>query len=526
MNILAIDIGTYSVKFTELKPERKSFIVIDQQELIIDDIRCHYPEIDDVTILQKEIVANYIQQKTNDVKIIFQLPSEMITTRFLDIPAPNRKKAEQIIPFQLDDNLPYSLNDAHYASSITKVGNSFKAISNIAKLTTFDQFYNLYKESNVIPQILTTEISLIQNYIDHKRFNENCCIIDIGHKTTKAYFIRDRRVISNHISHIAGANITDVISKTYQISHDDAVIYKHANAYFLTDDQMKEVNEEQQDFALLMKQILNPLVADIKRWDIGHRVKFGSPIEKIYLLGGTSEINNIETFLESHLGIKVSKAPSISDFRKDHNKSDSKYLLTKMMGISGSNPQSLVNMLTGDYQSQSNNLVSAHSTAFIATRVAAVCLIISLGLTIERFAYLNKIDKQAEAKVTNILKRNNLGLSPNEKRAYRKTPQRVLSLLKKRSRSITDEVSMISSAQDINAMRPLGVLSQIISKNDGVVLESFRSDGIQVSAIFTSTNSSNILALSRKIKDTNFLNLQTRLSDNQTKLTISFEDEK
>ena len=37
MNILAIDIGSYSVKFTEIKPERKTNVIVNQEELILDE---------------------------------------------------------------------------------------------------------------------------------------------------------------------------------------------------------------------------------------------------------------------------------------------------------------------------------------------------------------------------------------------------------------------------------------------------------------------------------------------------------
>ena len=144
--------------------------------------------------------------------------------------------------------------------------------------------------------MLTSEISTMQSYIDHIRMNDTCCILDLGHKTTKAYFVQDRQIVSNHTSFVAGSAINEVIAKTYQISAEDAIIYKHENAFLLTDEQLDEVSNEQREFALLMKQVFSPLILDIKRWEIGHRVKFGTSIYKIYILGGTSQINSLENF--------------------------------------------------------------------------------------------------------------------------------------------------------------------------------------------------------------------------------------
>src|SRR6476646_982413 len=125
MNILAIDVGSYSVKFIEVRPERKNLVLIEKHEVVLDEARSLYPDIQSTTELQKEIVASHIHKKASDLKIVFQLPNEMLTTRYLDIPGTSKRKTEQIIPFQLDENLPYSLNQAHFSSRLHKRGGGF-----------------------------------------------------------------------------------------------------------------------------------------------------------------------------------------------------------------------------------------------------------------------------------------------------------------------------------------------------------------------------------------------------------------
>ena len=43
MNILAIDVGSYSIKFVEVRPERKNLILVEKNEIILDDAKVHYP---------------------------------------------------------------------------------------------------------------------------------------------------------------------------------------------------------------------------------------------------------------------------------------------------------------------------------------------------------------------------------------------------------------------------------------------------------------------------------------------------
>ena len=55
MNILAIDIGTYSIKFLEIRPERKNLNLLDKTEIIIEEARPHYPNIQNINELKNII---------------------------------------------------------------------------------------------------------------------------------------------------------------------------------------------------------------------------------------------------------------------------------------------------------------------------------------------------------------------------------------------------------------------------------------------------------------------------------------
>lgn len=525
MNILAIDIGSYSVKFIEMKPERKNFLLVDKQEIILDEVQYHYPNIEDMSELQREIISNFIQKKGHEYKIIFQLPSEMITTRYLEIPGASKKKVEMIIPFQLDENLPYALSQAHYSSRIAKNTNHFDVLSNITQSATFNEFYGHFENRDIQPNILTSEISIIQAYIEHIRMNELCCIIDIGHKTTKIYFIKNRQIVSNHISHVAGQTINDVISRTYQISHDDAVIYKHANAFMLTDDQLEEVSPEQKEFALIMKQVFSPLISDLKRWEIGHRVKHGTAIEKIYIMGGTSAINNLDNFIYSHTGIPVSYTPSINDFKGDYENKENAFLISKMMGIASRAPNTIINFLVGKYQVASATFISLHSATFIGMRSLVLALIILGGLATEKFFFLDKQEKALDSKIRSVIKRPNLAISNNDRKSYIKNPNRILNLLKKKNKMITDEVSAIYSSQEINALKSLSLLSKLLTNNPEVSLEKFTSNGTEVEAQFLSQNSEILNSVVRTLKEAQLPSLSVKYSQNQTVLNVTFEDQ-
>lgn len=524
MNILAIDIGSYSIKFIEVRPERKNYVLVEKQEIILDEIKPHYPNITGLSELQKEIISNYIQKKPSDIRIIFQMPNEMLTTRYLEIPGTSKRKTEQIIPFQLEENLPYALNNAHFSSRINKKSSSFSVLSNITQLSVFKDFFSYFENKEVQPSILTSEVSIMQAYIDHIRMNDTCCIIDFGHKTTKIYFVQDRQIVSNHTSYVAGNSINEVISKSYQISMQDAIIYKHENAFMLNDDQLEEVSPEQKGFALLMKQIFNPLVLDLRRWEIGHRVKFGTNIDKIFILGGTSNINNLDNFINYHTAIPVENLPPLLDLKNDYTAHDKNFYLAKMMAISQKTPSSVINFLTGKFQTASNAFISVHSAVFIWVRTTFIALLLILGLVGERFIFLQKQNATADTKIKALLKRSNLGINAADRKSYDKNPNRVLNIIKKKNKLVTDEVSSILSSQSVNALRPLAALSKTINNNPNVSLEKFTSDGFIVNATFSAEDPTELEKMSTFLKTTGLPQLKVSYQSGLNSLTIQFED--
>lgn len=524
MNILAIDVGSYSIKFVEVRPERKSLILVEKHEIILDEAKAHYPDAVNLADLQKEVVAAYIQKKSNDLKIIFQVPNEMLTTRYLEIPGTSKRKTELIIPFQLDENLPYSLSHAHFSSRLSKRSGGFSVLSNITQLNVFKDFFGFFENKDAQPSVLTSEISTMQAYIDHIRMNDTCCILDLGHKTTKAYFVQDRQIVSNHTSFVAGAAINEVISKTYQIEYGDAVIYKHENAFLLTDEQLEEVSTEQREFALLMKQVFSPLILDLKRWEIGHRVKFGTSIDKIYILGGTSQINSLENFFNFHTGLSIESLPPLLDFKNDYTIHEKTFYLVKMMAISQKVPSNLINFLTGKFQTASNAFISIHSAVFIWVRSTFIALLLILGLSTERFFFLSKEEKAMNSKITGLLKTPSLEINRKDQKLYTTKPENVLSVLKRKNKMVTDEVSSILSSNSINALRPLAVLSKTMSSNPKVSLDQFSSDGLAVNAVFSSEDPNELEAMSKQLKGSGLPGLQVKYTIGKNYLSIEFED--
>ena len=63
MNTLAIDIGSYSIKFFEVIKERKSLRLVHFTEVIIDEVREQMGEDCTLEEIQEEVLESYLEEK-------------------------------------------------------------------------------------------------------------------------------------------------------------------------------------------------------------------------------------------------------------------------------------------------------------------------------------------------------------------------------------------------------------------------------------------------------------------------------
>ena len=126
MNILSLDVGTYSIKMLKAVIERRQPYIIDSQEVIIADASKDLHPTMPLSEKQTEIVKSLLEGE-DESKVILQFPNQLLTSRYLDFPTNNEKQVSLMIPFQLEEKLPFSSQEIHYSSFLNKKKDDIKA---------------------------------------------------------------------------------------------------------------------------------------------------------------------------------------------------------------------------------------------------------------------------------------------------------------------------------------------------------------------------------------------------------------
>lgn len=524
MHVLAIDVGSYSVKYVSTFVDRRRINHVDMSEVIVKD---YLDDHEGLSVLEAQagIVHEIIDSVARaETRVIFQAANEMMTTRFLTLPVKSKKKAELMLPFQLEEDIPYALSEIHYAYRMEPQKNQFNAIAELARSTAFEEQFNVYREKGALPSVLTTEASVVENYFNQAPMAGPFCLLDIGHRTTKAYFFYNSRLLVTHVSYIGGQHVNEMISQTYKIEADEAIFYKHQNAFMLTGAQYDEVEPAQREFAAAMDRVFVPLVSEFMRWKIGFKVNFGLTLGHVFICGGTSNIKNIANYFTEKWDVKVALLETfdkVEGEKVDLNpKNKSKFALSNMMAVGFRKKNRFINLLTGRFTQASTTELPLHSVAFIGLRVMSITALLAISLLVERL-FINRDIQFVNAKLTSLMKNEALGISGRERRAIATNPRPVYESLKKRQKGVRQEISTLQSAIEIQALSPLVTVSQIAA-NTNATLTGFESNDMgAIKATFTAESPEELTKLKESFERSSLTSVNAELDRDKLQLVIS-----
>lgn len=524
MHILALDIGSYSVKYVSSFLERKRVTHVDMSEVVVSDYLEDHPGMP-IREAQLNIVQDILASVARpDTRVIYQADEEMMTTRFLELPVKNKKKADQMLPFQLEEDIPYGLSESHYAYRLEGNKASHSAIVELIRESDFEPYYNLLRERDILPTVLTTEASAMENFFHQNSIAGPYCVVNMGHRTTRAYFFYNSRLLATHVSYVGGAQINDMIAATYKIDPTEAIIYKHQNAFFLTSGQYGEVDEAQREFAQSMDKVFSSLTSDFQRWKIGFRVNFNLSVGHVFLCGGTSNIKNVANYLTEKWDTKVTLLESFdkADTEKiDLNpKNKSKFALVNMISQGMKRKNRFINLLSGRFAQASLTEIPLHSMAFIGVRVAAVTVLFALSFLVERFLIQRDI-LALNSRLDSTLKNEELAVPPRLRRQLAQNPRPILDNLNKRARSVKQEISTLQAAVEIKALAPLVTVSQILNNFPNVTMTQFTNDAGGVTAQFEGEELKDLRSLKAALESGRLEDAKTQLDEAGKKLSLS-----
>ncbi len=328
MKSVGIDIGSYSIKVVEIQTTTKGFQVTQYYEHRLSNAANSDHELESIEFL-RDLTSRFDHTQT---RFIMCLPQERVAMRYKPFPFSDRTKIHKSLPFELEEDIPFSFENAIFDAKIVKtIGPTAEVLACAAPKTQIEKALQTAQDMGVELSILAIEGAAFANTVE--RWGETPAsqvapslqieeierpirylqiVLNIGHKHTLICAFENHTLIGSRSIPWGGKNIVDAIAQKYEIPFIEATKELEAKGFILTNKQ--GATFDQVTFSETIAKSVREMVRDLQMSILEFKSEFNASIVNIGLTGGASQIQNLSPFLTQMLELPVNKTSSLHHF--------------------------------------------------------------------------------------------------------------------------------------------------------------------------------------------------------------------
>ncbi len=394
MRILGIDLGSSSIKAVELDSAFGRFEIHDYHEIPIEP---------DST--PAETVTRWIQNRPRSPdRWVTALPSPNFTFRNLQLPTRDKKAIQSTIAFELEDDLPFPVEDTCYEFVILS---NMKAGSLVHVAATLKEQVRAtllpWAKLNSEPDVVTSEAwayrAVLNQVLSPAEQEGPVLLINIGHQRTTFYLHWHGAPALIRDIPWGGQDLTLAISQKLSIPIEKAEATKINQAAIQPSGESSAPNPEQVELSDCLKDAILPFLDELRMVHLTSRSYTRKSMQRIYLAGGTSLLPGLDLWISERFGIPTQKLSALSATAASgvtySEQTDSKFLLAASLAfcLVGPARNSLVNFRRGEFAKVS--IVQTLDFQILKKplmALGAIAASLFLSLTVQSIVYHSRIE--------------------------------------------------------------------------------------------------------------------------------------
>jgi len=318
---LGLDIGSYSIKAALFDTTFRSFELTDLFEstpLKADELS---PE-DRPVVITEAIIRLIEENRLKPSTVITALPGMEVSTRILTLPLPE-KQISKVLSFELEAQIPFGLDEvivSHHTISSEK--NKTTVLASAVQKGNLARHLSLVKAAHLDPAFVGLDSLSLYSLNLMTLFQETgtYAVIDVGHQKSSVCIVSDHQVRYVRTLLTAGKHITDSIRAGLDLTLDQAIEVKHDHGVIELEEQPLKSKDLRRLSNVITKSV-DPIIRDIIQTFHSYRALYANitadvpPIERIFLCGGTTLIQNLPEYISNLTNLPVKR---LRFFSEDH----------------------------------------------------------------------------------------------------------------------------------------------------------------------------------------------------------------
>ena len=326
--ILGLDIGSHSIKavlvkegFGRIEPVR--FI---EKRLMNGDVQGLIRSIYQEGHLRPDIVVSSVAGNN-------------VSVHYLNIPFSDESKISRVVPNEVENLIPFHLEDMVIDQVILSKGNGAKPNGGssvcvaLIKKQALQDHINTLKEASVDTKIIELESlafyhAFMQWYktedtvalLDIGAERSNLCIVSKGKPALVRTFVRGGDSVTAAIRDACGGSMEEAEGRklSAEMNLSRLISGKPAMSEGLTSVRQEEIPKQVRDdtevISSAIKKGLTPLVTELMQSLHAYEINNNEEVSRLYISGGGARLRNIDSFLSSELHMDVANFSIPGDF--------------------------------------------------------------------------------------------------------------------------------------------------------------------------------------------------------------------
>lgn len=321
MKVLSIDVGSYSVKFC-LSDVRRSSIHINRllQFPLSDqslDLDKQMPEL--ATFVSDAIITNHLSYD----RLVLGIPATMCSFRFMELPFTSRKKIEKVLPFEVEDLVPFSSEEViiDYQPIAVKK-NSTEILAAMVPVVNYENYLYSFSEKHVESDVVMPDVVGISVFCE--RFfpptAKTDVVIDIGHRHSCIAFVQNGKMVYIRPIPFGYTSFCQRVRDKTGYSREDV-----ESLIFQYDELTPEKRREYQP---ILDDAFTDLVVEANQTIVAFKAKNKGDIGDVYVSGGFGAFSYVIPTIKGELPYPVESISVVEKSVKSSESVDLRYFAT------------------------------------------------------------------------------------------------------------------------------------------------------------------------------------------------------
>jgi general secretion pathway protein L len=290
-NVLGLDLGSHSLKAVEFRQTLRGVEVVQLRSLPRADADVPLPEL----------VRRFVDlHRLSTEQVVVNLPGARLSSRRLSFPFRERRKLAQAVPFAVEEELPFDLEDVVIDWTITG-GDRSRAdvMAAIAPRAEVSELLAQLEAAGCSPRVIEAEGLVLGNLSAVFDLPGRRLLADLGHAKTTFCLLVDGAAVAARTVPLGGRHLTEALAADRGLSPAEAERAKCEEGVFGSRGAPPQTAKVLDRFA---REVVRTLGAV-------EEVIGGTAPDEVTIFGGTSLLGGLDDFLSEQTGIATRRLP-------------------------------------------------------------------------------------------------------------------------------------------------------------------------------------------------------------------------